>query len=312
MKERVVVLGARKSLVGVLTEPTVVTDGNPAVLLLNAGVIHRIGPNRVYVKLARKLAELGFAVLRFDPSGRGDSETRKDEAPSSTDAEIAEIVGAMNYVQQVTGAGQFIVGGICSGAANGLAVANLDSRVVGLVAIDGFADNTVRSIIIHFSRRLFRLSSWTNTLRGGNSLGRRLYRLAGLASTTDDTGELIGLAARSAVPSREAVAGILRTLTSRNVCLLQVFSGGGEDGDGIYRYERQFVDAFPDVDFKDLLTLVFARDADHTFTTVSSQGKLVSLISDWIKSAPFAVRLSENAGSHGEGSRRTSAALGTD
>jgi hypothetical protein len=191
------------------------------------------------------------------------------------------------------------VGGICSGAASGLAVGHLDSRVVGVVAIDGFVYPTVRSTIIHYGRRLFRRSSWTNTLKGANSLGRRLHRLVGLASTTADAADMIGPFVRSAVPSRESVAGILCTLTSRSVCLLEVFSGGGADGEGLYRYERQFVDAFPEVDFKGLLTLAFIRDADHTFTLVSSQGKLVSLVSDWIRRAPFAAKPPENAGANG-------------
>ena len=48
--------------------------GQPWVVLLNAGIIHRIGPNRLYVQLARRLASRGHAVLRFDLAGIGDSE----------------------------------------------------------------------------------------------------------------------------------------------------------------------------------------------------------------------------------------------
>ena len=82
MKEEVLQFGQRSSMVGILHSP----DGYanlelPAVLFLNAGLIHRIGPNRIYVKLARQFAQMGFFVFRFDSSGIGDSEVRKDNLP---------------------------------------------------------------------------------------------------------------------------------------------------------------------------------------------------------------------------------------
>jgi hypothetical protein len=47
----------------------------PAVMfvLLNAGAVHRQGPFRLYVHLARRLAALGFSCVRFDQPGIGDS-----------------------------------------------------------------------------------------------------------------------------------------------------------------------------------------------------------------------------------------------
>ena len=44
-----------------------------AVVLLNAGLIHRSGPFRLYTRLARKLAKSGYIVLRFDLPGIGDA-----------------------------------------------------------------------------------------------------------------------------------------------------------------------------------------------------------------------------------------------
>ncbi len=85
MKEHALLLGKDRSLVGILTE-----NGDAdfpgkneltGVLLLNAGLIHHIGPSRIYVKIARMLASMGFIVLRFDFSGIGDSGPRKDKLP---------------------------------------------------------------------------------------------------------------------------------------------------------------------------------------------------------------------------------------
>jgi hypothetical protein len=72
MNEEAVLIGG--SLVGILSRPPAGVDpAMPGVLLLNAGRIHRVGPNRLYVAIARRLAAMGFAVCRFDLSGIGDS-----------------------------------------------------------------------------------------------------------------------------------------------------------------------------------------------------------------------------------------------
>ena len=80
MTEEVCRFGDRKSLVGIVTLPERPDHGQdlPAIILLNAGLAHRVGPQRLYVKMARHMASQGFAVLRFDFSGIGDSEPRTD------------------------------------------------------------------------------------------------------------------------------------------------------------------------------------------------------------------------------------------
>jgi len=80
VSEKIFTCGPGGALVGVLTEPDVARapPDAPAVLLWNVGLNHRVGPFRVFVELARRLAEAGFTVLRLDLSGLGDSEVRKD------------------------------------------------------------------------------------------------------------------------------------------------------------------------------------------------------------------------------------------
>ena len=58
MKEEAVLFGSRESLAGVITEPSAAGWGKalPGFVFLNAGMTHRIGPNRLYVRLARDLA----------------------------------------------------------------------------------------------------------------------------------------------------------------------------------------------------------------------------------------------------------------
>ena len=42
--------------------------------LLDPGIKYRVAPNRLNIKLARRLCQNGYYVLRFDPAGIGDSE----------------------------------------------------------------------------------------------------------------------------------------------------------------------------------------------------------------------------------------------
>ena len=42
MKERTLLFGDAKSLVGIITEPSQSIPGRPAVILLNAGILHNL------------------------------------------------------------------------------------------------------------------------------------------------------------------------------------------------------------------------------------------------------------------------------
>ena len=84
--EEPVLLGKSGSLAGIITDPPAHAReaSRPAVILLNAGLVHRVGPGRLYVRLSRRLAAHGFVVVRFDLSGIGDSpfSTEKGSRPS--------------------------------------------------------------------------------------------------------------------------------------------------------------------------------------------------------------------------------------
>ena len=58
-------------LVGVLHHGAQGARQDTAVILLNAGMVQRMGPYRGGVQLARSLAGGGFPVFRFDQSGLG-------------------------------------------------------------------------------------------------------------------------------------------------------------------------------------------------------------------------------------------------
>ena len=129
MNERPVRFGAGGALSGILTEPVRSGDG-PAVLLLNAGLLHRVGPNRLYVSLARRLAALGLPVLRFDYSGLGESEPRRDEI-TLEQSMLEEGLEALRFLQAAGVADTFVPMGLCAGAEQSQRLAHADARVVG-------------------------------------------------------------------------------------------------------------------------------------------------------------------------------------
>ena len=62
------------------------------VLLCHAFAEEKLWSHRVYVTFARELAALGYAVLRFDFRGEGDSDLEFEQATIST--RIADVITA--------------------------------------------------------------------------------------------------------------------------------------------------------------------------------------------------------------------------
>ena len=139
VKERALLLGPHKTIVGVVAEPEASpAPERPIFVLLNAGIVHRVGPHRNSVKLARALAGVGFRVLRFDLSGIGDSAPRRDTLgfQEAALADLAEVLDELAGKYDTT---RFALMGLCSGADNSFYMAVRDPRVVGAVLLDGIA-----------------------------------------------------------------------------------------------------------------------------------------------------------------------------
>ena len=123
--EQAVTFGPDATLIGVYNPAAASAD--VCCLLINAGVLHRIGPHRLNVKIARSLAQGGVASLRFDLSGRGDSRATAGTNSYSEQA-VHDLRAAMDFVQRNGGPRRFIVFGICSGAVNAFQIAVADPR----------------------------------------------------------------------------------------------------------------------------------------------------------------------------------------
>ena len=274
MREEAVSFGDGAALVGVITGP----DGprlqvqSAGVILLNQGMIHRVGPNRIYVKLARRLAAEGLTVLRFDFSGIGDSPPGSTDVPSDLRT-VVETRAAMDCLSELRGCDRFILMGICSGAVNSINTAAQDPRVSGVVQINPQ----------FFSREL---SSYVEARRGQYwrallANPRRWYRpLTGQANYRMLRTRLRGLFVRGKQASAAAtkVASEFGELTERGVSLLLVYSARDW---GLQYFEIMKGGAIDALVESGELRVEMMHGADHTFTPLRSQAQLLDLIAGW-------------------------------
>ena len=133
------VFGSSHRLFGVLVRPRAdrTRVERPAVIITNAGTVHRIGPHRLYVELARDLAALGFHVLRMDLSGIGDSEVGTSAENLCYPATgLADCQDGMSALASRLGIERFVVAGLCSGGDIAFQLGLADPRVAGVVMMN--------------------------------------------------------------------------------------------------------------------------------------------------------------------------------
>ncbi|MEM7278543.1 MAG: hypothetical protein AAF385_10490 [Pseudomonadota bacterium] len=271
MSERVCKFGPNRALVGIYTEASKEQTDRPTVLLFNAGLLHRVGQNRLNVSLAREVAAQGFPAFRFDFSGLGDSASQASEV-SVRERQVAEMSAAMDFLEHFRGASQFVLVGLCTGADNAHRAAVSDKRVSGIVMLDGYSFVTLKYIVRRFRNKLLKLTHMRNFVV---SQYRRITR----SNRAGDDGAKDGGATFFwELPKKKRVIAELRDLTNRGVRQLQVFSGSHQ----LYNYEGQYRAALNAVDFKDQLTVMYLSKADHTLSMRSDREPLIGDICDWL------------------------------
>ena len=105
IRENVFAVGPSKSLVAAVAEPAggAGTTTLPAIVILNTGIIHRVGHQRMFVILARELAARGYYVAAIDLRGRYREPFANWDA--ATDAPPARLRGDIALLQEIADAG---------------------------------------------------------------------------------------------------------------------------------------------------------------------------------------------------------------
>ena len=260
MREHACQLGPHQQLAGIVTEPSV--SARPiSCLLINAGLVPKFGPYRIYAQLARSLAYEGFRTLRIDLGGLGDSPLVNSHEPLC-ERTAREIAIAIDHLQTLGDFEGVIVGGLCSGADDALRHAEHDARVTGVVLVDPFSYSTPSSRRRYLAMRL---------------VGRTLRTL--LAYRTRPRAASLGVRDVHLVEYRymeqPESRRILAALLDRGVHVHFVYTGGMRDK---FNHPFQLQQMFPDLDLSKRVTLDHFPRTEHTQVLAEDRAALVEAI----------------------------------
>jgi pimeloyl-ACP methyl ester carboxylesterase len=257
-------------------------------LLWNVGINHRVGPSRVFVDLARALAEKGFTSLRFDISGLGDSEVSRDARPEYERAadDVRQAMQALRARREIH---EFVLVGFCSSVDAAHVVGVAEPSVVGVMYLEGYTFRTI-GFYARYWRRYFNVSRWERGLR--QRLPTYVSALRRATSSGSDEPEGSPRARKKGgqvyvrdYPTPEKFRSDIRSMLSRGTKLLFVYVGR----DTRYVYRDQLYDVIGRPEPRAALTLEYYEDTDHTFFHEKDRARVVRRVVAWM-SESFAKR----------------------
>ena len=270
--EEPIYFGAGGRLTGILTQPRSLRDESralPRFVFLNAGLLHRVGPNRLYTFLARELARAGFCSVRVDLSGKGDSPAREGlNRPQSVELDHEEIVGGL---ESRFGPVTVILAGLCSGADDAVRLAPIDDRVVGMLLLDPMcfpdAGFDRRTTILKYTNP----ASYAVWLR---------YRLSGRARPRPES-EIDPLAIRVA-PTLEQLRAAFVALCVRRGRVLSIFTGGAVR---YYNQQGQLGRVLNVEGYERHCSELLWLGTEHTYTLDLHRRRLLKVVRNWAETA---------------------------
>ena len=271
MIEKALCFGKEKTLSGILTLPqNTSASKKTAVVMMNAGIGLRTGPFRMQVDLARLLAQGGFSVLRFDLSGLGDSPVANGKTVAEV-REVEELRAALDVLQQMLNAEEFVVFGFCTGAVLGLKTALLDNRITGLIFLDGYAYRTASFFVRRILQRVFSRKRWSVYFR---TRILALFKNKPVAQLTEGF--------KVIQPRKETVEGDLLMLGNRGVKQAHIYTNSA---DQFFNHNRQFLEMFPSL--KNLvergqLQSWYLKNMDHSLSIYGARKSFFSEIVSWV------------------------------
>jgi hypothetical protein len=264
MNEVVLNFGEQGRLLGIVSLPDRLEPDSTAVLLPNTGLEHRVGPSRLHVYLSRALADAGFATLRLDLAGMGDSGAVDGGDPSR------DLSAAMDALQARGFGSRFAALGLCSGAHDAHRAIRADDRLVAGAFIDGYLFPTPRFYATYV---LQRASDPARVLR-------KLSKILGVGSMNHHVD-------RSPIdldffrhPTKKQMQRDLASFMSRGLVLSYIYTGQMQHR---YNYARQMEDAFPELRRYPRAEVRYLINADHTFSQATMRSELADVVVSWIR-----------------------------
>ena len=280
--EEPICFGPDQALFGILSRPSGAPPGAPPppIILVSAGTVHRIGPHRWYVHLARRFASLGFAVLRVDLSGIGDS-----AAPAGCTENLCyprdmldDVDEAMRLLSARLGAERFVLAGLCSGGDITFQKALADPRVASAVIINPrtFCVNDLEDVETYKRARY-----WLDALLDHRKLSRLLR---GHVDVRNAVGVLLANVKRVWARPRligpgggrvEDVPASLRHLAERGVDTVLVVAAHDPGVEYVDMHQPRQMRSLAHVPG---FRRIEVDGTDHTFTSIFAQRLVADLI----------------------------------
>jgi pimeloyl-ACP methyl ester carboxylesterase len=294
VRESACFLDENRLLFGVLSTPAEAQGPiRSLVMLVNSGAVHHIGPNRLYVALARKWAAHGIAVLRLDLSGIGDSATRPGAQENIVYSTCAgdDLALALAFIRQQVGDIPVHAMGLCSGGYHSFKSAVAGTQFRTVVCINpltfnwregqslAFPEYRVAQDVMRYKTNAFRWESWKKLLTGGvNLLELTQVLLRRIVSATMNF--LKDLLRRLRIPLPDDLGTELAAIAKRDISLLFVFAMGEPGIDLLKSGGGSLVQRLR---ARRKLSIELIDGADHTFTSRDTRDRLMNVLSSHVR-----------------------------
>lgn len=271
---------------GILHSPPEVekTGKRIGIILVNAGIRSRRGPNRFYVRLARQLCVEGYHVLRVDLPGIGDSPGQLKSAveykKTFLDCDQSVLDAALFFKSEVEIDSLGLLG-LCGGAFSALMAGvddpHINFMILASLPVQHFgemSEDAVTGVMVTtYMRKALLWRSWRRFLTGQS---RYLWAVRALGRV---------LRGQYKMPQLDQnLWEAFQRSTRQGKQILCVYG----DQDPLYQaFDRGYVpqiEQSPPV--KSSTSIHVIPGANHNFSQIDWQQKLIVTASDWLNKLP--------------------------
>ncbi len=300
--ETVLRFGPDNGLLGILSEPAspAAADGGRLILMINEASNRLVGPNRIHVPLARRWASLGYRVLRFDPSGMGDSPARGGYAENlvycpTTDEDVATAIDWLRARVPQAPAPQMHLIGLCSGAYHAYRAAVQGQPIASTVLInpivffvdeatsldypDQLPESFMAEEVVRYKQSVRSVRKWVELLSKAAGW-RRLLQVVRQWISWHVRKISREIARKLGLPLQKDLHGELLSVAKRRVRQNFIFASS-EPGQ-VYLFEHA-ASAVEQLERQGDISIEYIPQANHSFSIYASRLKLIELVCELVE-----------------------------
>ena len=296
VSETLTFIDADHQLFGIVTKPRAgAPRRDQQLMLVSSGSNPGYGPNRLYLNLARRLASAGMSVLRLDISGIGDS-LPHGGAPDN-------VVYPANAAADLKAAADFLLasdpapvtaGGVCSGGYHAMLASKVGVPLSGMLIINPLRFAPVTSAPLE-ERQTMTIAEVQRYGRSARTSKAWVKLLTGQVNVRRIVGVFLERSvARIRQLAREALRHTrwhvaddfgweLERLAERGIDSLFVFSARDPGAALLAEFAGS---AARSLEREGRLRIIEIPDADHTFTLVHQQIRLIDSLVNKLGAPP--------------------------